>query len=460
MKVVVIGAGFTGVQLARTLIAEGNDVVLLDNDPERVRHSRNKLDCTVVQTDGNSLKALEDAGVSSARALVALTEDDEVNMISCALVAPSHPNLLKIARVRNDAYYSGAIMGVDRMVHPDVEAAAAICRAMSHGAVGNVVPIGEGFGIASIPVDEGSALAGVPLWTLASLPEWRYLVAYVESGAEAFLPSGDTVLSPGDRVGVLSSADDMPNLLKLAEGASDSAPRRVAVFGAGRIGQLVVERLFAARQTSLLGSLFGGARKGREIALVDGDDTLCREASERFRGVRVLCGEITDTDFIREEDLDSFDLMVAASGSYERNLVIASYLKSRGVGKTIALTESSEFDDVARKLGVDVAVPMRGTVVDSIMSHLRGGGVTSVHTVCNGRFEVVECDVAQDAKVVGKALKDVSRPGEYLLLLVRHAGAEGFAMPHGDTVLGAGDHVVLAMRAGDMETVRLFGGRS
>lgn len=432
----------------------------MDNDPERVRLSRNKLDCTVVQTDGNSLKALEDAGVSSARAVVALTDDDEVNMIVCALVAPSHPDVLKIARVRNDSYYSGAIMGVDRMVHPDVEAAAAICRAMSHGAVGNVVPIGDGFGIASIPVEEGSALAGVPLWTLATFPDWRYLVAYVESGGDAFLPSGDTVLSPGDRVGVLSSSADMPGLLKFAEGASDSSPRRVAVFGAGHIGCLVVERLLAARPSSFLGSLLGRGQKGREIALVDGDEKRCREASERFGGVRILCGEITDTDFIREEGLDSFDIMVAASGNYERNLVIASYLKSRGVAKTIALTESSEFDDVARKLGVDVAVPMRGTVVDSIMSHLRGGGVTSVHTVCNGRFEIVECDVAEGAKAVGKALKDISLHGEYLLLLVRPAGGGALVLPHGDTVIGAGDHVVLAMRGGDMEVVRLFGGRA
>ena len=199
MKVIIIGAGLTGVQLARALIAEGSDVVLMDNDPERVRHSRNKLDCAVVQTDGNSLKALENAGIASARSLVALTEDDEVNMVVCALAASAYPKVLKIARVRNDDYYAGAIMGVDRMVHPDVEAAAAICRAMSHGAVGNVVPIGGDFGIASIPVEEGSAMAGVPLWTLASLPEWRYLVAYVESGAEAFLPSGDTVLSPRGR---------------------------------------------------------------------------------------------------------------------------------------------------------------------------------------------------------------------------------------------------------------------
>ena len=232
MKVIIIGAGFTGVQLARALVAEGNDVSLIDKDAGRVRNARNKLDCTVVQAEGNCLKTLEDAGLPSADAVVALTEDDEVNMVTCALIAPAYPDVLKIARVRNDACYAGAITGVDRMIHPDVEAAAAICRAMNHGAVGNVVPIGGSFGIASVPVIEGGALAGVPLWTLASLPGWRYLVAYVESGKDAFLPSGDTVLSPGDRAGVLASRADMPALMKLVEGCADATQRRVAVFGA------------------------------------------------------------------------------------------------------------------------------------------------------------------------------------------------------------------------------------
>ena len=91
MKAFIIGAGFTGGQLARTLVAEGCHVVLIDRDPERVRQTRNKLDCTVIQSNGNSLAVLEDAGIASADALVTLTEDDEINMITCSLVdaAPS-----------------------------------------------------------------------------------------------------------------------------------------------------------------------------------------------------------------------------------------------------------------------------------------------------------------------------------------------------------------------------------
>ena len=106
MKVIIIGAGFTGVQLARALIAEGGHVVLIDNDPDKVQHARNALDCAVIEADGNSPETLEEAGIASVDALVTLTDDDEINMITCSLVDASYPDVLKIARVRNYAYYT------------------------------------------------------------------------------------------------------------------------------------------------------------------------------------------------------------------------------------------------------------------------------------------------------------------------------------------------------------------
>lgn len=112
MKAVIVGASYTGIQLAKTLADEKSDVVLIDNSPEKVRLARNKIDCTVIQAAGNDLQVLErDAGVSSADALVMLTEDDETNMIACSLVDMRHPKLLKIARVRNETYYAACAAG-------------------------------------------------------------------------------------------------------------------------------------------------------------------------------------------------------------------------------------------------------------------------------------------------------------------------------------------------------------
>ena len=180
---------------------------------------------------------------------------------------------------------------------------------------------------------------------------------------------------------------------------------------------------------------------------------------ERFPDVRVLCGDITDESLLSEESIFSCDLLVAASGNYELNLVTAAYLKSRGVKKAIALTASSSYDDIARKLGVDVAVPMRSTVVDSIQGRLRGGRVEAVHSVCNRRFEIVEGYISPKSGVVGKRLQDVMGLGAFLVLLYRPADGKKFEMPHGGTVLEADAHVVLITPAGDTQLVSRFCGK-
>lgn len=105
MKIIIIGAGLTGTELAKKLISEKNDVVIIDNDEETVRHVSNKLDCMVIHADGNSLESLEEAGIAKADALIMLTNSDEINMITCSLVEALYPEVKKIARVRNYEYH-------------------------------------------------------------------------------------------------------------------------------------------------------------------------------------------------------------------------------------------------------------------------------------------------------------------------------------------------------------------
>ena len=170
------------------------------------------------------------------------------------------------------------------------------------------------------------------------------LVAWVEKPDGALLPDGATTLAPGDRIGVVAGADDLPALSALAGTTPEEAPRRVAVFGAGLIGRFVAERLLddARGAPGGLFGLFGGGRRRREVA-----------------------------------------------------------------------------------------------VVDAITGPLRGRNVQSVHSVCNRRFEIVECGIQPGSPAAGRALRDLSAPGEYLLLLVRSPDAEAFEVPAGDTVLPA-----------------------
>ena len=477
MTIFIIGAGFTGMQLAKMLVLERNKVVLIDNDAEKVRHASDELDCTVLETDGNSIEVLEQAGIASADAFVALTGDDEVNMITCQLVDSAYPDILKIARVRNYVYYSAvdsasrrkktsgretvrAMYGMDAMVNPDVEAAAAIHRAVEYGAVGNIIDLKDGFVLTTLGVGNGSALVGRRMRELSGIDGWNYLVAFAEQKSGALIPRGDTVINAGDTLGVVSRTADVAQIAQFAQ-ATHETFRRIVIFGADRVGAMLIPLIAEERRGALWQMIFGGKlqKSQREIIVVDRNSDRCQEIAKRHSNVRVLCGDITDEALMNEEDLYSCDLIVAASGNYELNLVTAAYMKSKGANKAVALTASTAYEAVARKLGIDVAIPMRGTVVDSILSHLRGRNVSAIHSVCNRSFEIVEGDISDKSRFAGRKLRELGDlDGEFLLLLAGNSSG-ATAMPNGETTLDAGSHVVLIVRSGDTRLIARICGK-
>lgn len=446
-KIVIVGAGFVGTQLAKALVQEGRDVVLIDRDAAKVREVSNQIDCAVVLSDGNSPAALEDAGIESADALVAVTERDEVNMITCSYVESHYPEVYRIARVRNYDYYKSAlsndgerrVYGIDQAIHPNVVVAEAILAAIRNGIVGETIDLEDGYGIVHLTVEKDSALDGRQLKSLTELPGWKYLVTSIERGAESFLPNGESVLSAGDHIGVLAPRDEFAALMRLA-GIEGEKARRLVVFGAGQIGQII------AAESGL-----------KKVIVVDSDKERTKRIAEQVPRAKVVCGSLTEEDIIDEENLAENDLFVAVSENYDQNLVVAAYLKTLGVDKTIALTSSSEVGVVARKLGVDVAVPMRDTVVDGLMGSLRGRGVSSVHTICGGVFEILTCKVGAKAKAAGKSLKELPLNDFALVLLVQSADGGKMMIPNGDHVITPGERIVFVTPKGDHRAIRILG---
>lgn len=458
MKVAIVGAGFTGMQLAHALVARGADVAIIESDPEKAATARDRLDCAVLEAEGNDPAALAEAGIDGADAIVALTENDEVNLVVCALAQAIKPGIRPVARVRRHSYMRGTAdgnspFGGAQMVNPDREAADAICFAAEHGAVGNVIALSGGYGIVELAIAPGSVLAGAAIKDFPALSGRRCLVAYAETPERSLLPDGSTVLSVGDRIGVVALPGDIDPLLAVAGSPIGEPLRRISIFGAGRIGLLVAERLLSGAASGLPAS---NAAKKREIVLIDSDGERCREASRRLPGVRVLCGDITDAGLVAEERIDKSDLTVAATDDYERNLVMAAYLKSQGARRTIALTLGAEFDDIARKLGVDVTVPLREVVVDAISGHLRGEAVRAVHSVCDRAFEIMECAIPAGCRAAGKALKEIASPGDFLVLLSAGEGQQEYSIPGGNTILSPGGSAVFVIRSGSRKAERLI----
>ena len=460
MKIVIVGAGFTGVQLAKLLVSEKNQVAVIENDEDNARHVSNQVDCTVLCADGNNLETLEEAGIAKADALVCVTSNDEVNMITCSLVDAVYPDVLKIARVRNYAYYVNTtsaekkhsnqfgekrrpLYGINYMIHPDVEAADAIVQAVENGAVGNVLTFDDSdLEIVRMTIEKGSPLDGSLLKNLRILSDIHFLVAYVESDGKSSLPSGDTKLEAGDTLGILLSKNDISKVSELC-GPKKSEFKSVALIGAGRIGTIIAERLIKPQKENAFGKFFGafGAKKTSDFVIIDSDEAISKQAAERFPDAKVFLADATDENFLREEGITDFDLAICATHNHEMNMVLAAYLEGLGVKQTISLVTSSAFAGIATKLGVDVPVALRDAVVDSIMSHLRGKSVKEVHTVSD--LEITECEVSVSSKMNGKILKEISDPGKFLVLLSKKSGAANYQIAGGNTQITAGDHIVL-----------------
>ena len=346
------------------------------------------------------------------------------------------------------------------MIHPDVEAAEAIVRAVENGALSSVLTFDDSDRqISSITISESSVLNGKTLAELRTITDVHLLIAYVEKDGKTSLPDGKTVITAGCTLGILFSKNDAAKVLELC-GSKQVELKKIAIIGAGRIGTIVAERMVEPPATTIIQKI-KEYRNSQKIVIIDSDPQLAKAASQRFPQASVFKGDATDESLLRDEGIVNFDLAICATHNHELNMVLAAYLESLGVRQSISLVNSSAFATIAQKLGIDVTVALRDVVVDSIMSHMRGNAVKEIHTVTNGDLEIVECIIPSDSKVIGKKLRELSNPGKYLALLDKHPGNEEYEIVTGDTVVSVGDHLVLISSAEDTKkTLEMFGNSS
>ncbi|MDR1210697.1 MAG: Trk system potassium transporter TrkA [Spirochaetaceae bacterium] len=466
MRVIIVGAGLVGTQLAKYLIQEKHDVSLIESNEERARHASNRLDCLVLHDGGNSLSVLEEAGLDKADALVCVTGSDEVNMIICGLAASRQNGPLKIARVRNDDYVwfnrpgTGRILGIDHFVHPDVEAARTVLDAVEHGAMGEILSFANtSYELGSIDIAEKSAFDGLAVKDFRALVKAESLVTLLERGGECILPSGSTTLMWKDRIYILAKEEDMSGIFTLA-GGLEKPLRKIGIVGGGRIGSLIAEGLLKNSEKKLppVFSFFKSfiPKSIRRVIIIEKDYSLCKDLAARFPEALILNEDISDESFVSEERIDDLDLIITATANQELNMIAALYLKSRGVHRAIAIVTGQGYTAIARKLGVDVVLPRQSVVVDSILSHLMGERVKGVHRIGDGSTDSIEIEISRNAAVLGTSLARLRLPQGALVMLVQR-GEESF-IPTGDYVFTEKDRIILIAKTGsEADLERLFG---
>ena len=482
MRIVIVGAGQVGTQLSRHLIQEKHDVSLIESNEEWARHASNRLDCLVVSDEGNNINALEEAGIAKADALVCVTGSDEVNMLICGLAASRYPDIIKIARVRNDDYVrlnqevsqlDQRILGIDHFIHPDVAASRSVLNAVSHGASGDILAFaGTTYKIGSVDIMAGSAFDGLSLKDFRTIAPMDSLVTLIERKGTSLLPSGATQLAQGDRIHVLAQETALGAIFNHA-GHREVILRKIGVVGGGRVGALIVGGLL--RKTveeqqpapakkklfSGLASVFSLFKKlspksFRRVIIIERDYQLCKDLADRFPEALVLNQDISDESFVAEERLNDLDLIITATNNQELNLITAVYLKSRGVRRAVVLVTGTGYAAMGRQLGLDVVIPMQSVVVDSILSRLMGSGVKGVHRIGDGNIDVIEIEISSNAPVVNKPITTLRFSSGGLVMLV--ARGETSFIPKGDYIFTAGDRIIIIVKKKSEKEIEQFFG--
>ena len=447
MKVIICGAGQVGWQIARHLSGERNDVTVVDQDPELVRRATDSLDVQGVAGFASYPDILDRAGARDADMIIAATQSDEVNMVTCQVAHSVFGINRKIARLRSQSYldviysdlYRREHMPIDVVISPEREVAAAALQRLSAPAAFDTERFMDGQAqLLGILIEEECPVVHTPLRQLTDLfSTLRAVVVGVRREGVLFAPNAGDQLFVGDECYVFAHVDDVPRTMEVF-GKRIAKQERVVMVGGGNVGLAVASEL-ESRANRVRAKVIEKDRKRAEIAA---------EALER---TIVLHGDGLDVALLTEAGVSRADAMLAVTDDDKTNMLAAVRAKSEGCPYAIALINDPTLVPLMGPLGIDAYINPRATTVSSILRHIRHGRVRAVYSIGDAEAEVIEAEVLSTSPMAGKRIADIDFPEGVLVGAVRKGGT--VTRPLGSTRIDEGDVIALFALTKDVSEV-------
>ena len=435
MQIFITGAGDVGYHLAREL-SQDYDVTVIDQK-SRACERLEEIDVRVLQGNAANAQLLVEAGIEDADIVVAVTGNDEVNMITC--ISASHLGVERtIARVSNSDYIDQPMkdrknIGIGLMICPELVMAERIVKELYFPSMVERRRLAGGKAeLIELAVGEEVPLAG-PISKI-DLPE-NCRIAAIKRGEEILIARKEESIRAGDRLILTCEAKSVPKLRKIIH--EDTASHKVMIVGGGVVGFYLAKWL---------------EKMDFDLKLVEIDNDRCQELAEELPDTLILNGDGTDISLIKAENVGSMDAVFSVTGFDEKNLLCSLLAKQLGADKIVARVDRSDYIDLFEMVGVDHAISPGRVTVDAVLKLIRGGD----EAISSGKeeAEILELRAEKEAKILGKNAAEKMPKGTILGTIMR--GSQPI-IPTLDTEVKEGDRIfVLALPKASPKVKALF----
>ncbi len=407
MNIIICGAGKVGFSISKQLSAQGHSVTVIDQSSEDIKKINDTQDVKGIVGRATLPTVLENAGAEKADMVIAVTRNDETNMIVCQLASSLFNVSKKIARIRTKDFlegkwgklYNKSNIPIDVIISPELEVAKSLYRRLeAPGALDNVPFAKDKVKMLEISIEKNCPVKDIPLKDLTKkFPDFKAnILGAVRKEKFIYLKKNDKILD-GDNVYIIVSSDQLTAILK-AFGHEEKIAKNILIIGGGNIGLNLAKMLEAN---------FEDVR----VKIIEKNKDRAELIANELSSSIVIKGDALDEDILKEANLEDSETVLALTNDDENNMMACVLAEKTGQKKrTIAIVNKTNYNLLQDSLNIDDLVDPRMTTVSRIMEHVHRGTIGTVYSVLDGEYEFIEAKILDKSELLNKSIKNSNLP--------------------------------------------------
>ncbi len=438
MDIIIVGCGKVGYTLVELLSSEDHNLVVIDEKPERVSRITDSLDAMGIVGNGIDHKTLLDAGIETADLLIAVTGDDEKNLL-CCVIAKKSGRCQTIARVRNPIYneeseFLKKELGIAMIINPDQTAALEIAKVFQFPSALRVDTFSKSrMELLHFKIGKESPLLGMKLYSMNQTLRTNVLACTCMRGDEVIIPNGSFEFQENDVITIASTRKNAIDFFRKIGNVKHRVSTAI-LAGGGAISYYLAKSLLAS---------------GINVTIIDIDPVRCDYLSEELPDATIICGDATDQNLLSQEGLEHAHGFAALTGMDEENILLSLYANEVSNARTVTKINRLNFTSIINNLNLGSIIYPRVITADYILKHVRStsfsrnSNVEKLYKLANGRVEALEFSIKEDSAVAGIPLLNLNlRPNTLVCCIYRNGRV---IIPTGQDMMLAGDSVLVVI---------------